>query len=483
MQRQQKHISAGRKKQGQFEFYKEAEKQNSALSSDIPRKVLGIHTLWDRDEIAKKKTKDAKEVEAFEACAAGAGPDPMTRVPERLAERGGAPRSRLDKKDNNSIREEWEPEKVFVVAASCQCGLCPKCGPRIGGEVREVLLGKKGEFRRAALLTLTVDLAGTTTGKGFESPHAAFKAVNKGQYIATLLKLMGLPKWVRVVEFQKNGNPHWHVLLDLPFKYNIQKARTLAWKKWRDDWGIGGVDLGTGKKGRDQFNDPEHAINYITKYLTKPEDELPVWVMEMGTLRKVQGSKAIGPLRRKQSKSRPAKFEEEIEKADKAASLSVEVKSRTILDRISSCGNKFHILEAEQDGENTLRPSKWRATEEGSVRDAYEAVNDGTLEGLRITSCLREHKEGEYFQGYVIEGIGAKDKLQAWSRRREMKIKIKLRERRVKGNYKKDYQKAAAEAKAQKGIGEIPVYSYWSPPLTGSDRGMTLDEIIAAKGL
>lgn len=64
-----------------------------------------------------------------------------------------------------------------------------------------------------------------------------------------------------------------------------------------------------------------------------------------------------------------------------------------------------------------------------------------------------------------------------------MKIKIKLRERRVKGNYKKDYQKAAAEAKAQKGIGEIPVYSYWSPPLTGSDRGMTLDEIIAAKGL
>ncbi len=180
-----------------------------------------------------------------------------------------------------------------VVRHRCQSRLCNECGPLLGWILRQRLLAVSHFFPRPAMMTLTVDLNGTITGKGFDSPHAALLDVTGGKRIRELMKHLGIRHWFWVLEFQKNGNPHWHVLFnraDLPGGLVDYKR---AWHFWRDTWKVGGVDVGS-----QRFSNPRHGIFYATKYLTKqPLGGYPQWVLELKrSPRFVGGCGELGPL-------------------------------------------------------------------------------------------------------------------------------------------------------------------------------------------
>ena len=163
----------------------------------------------------------------------------------------------------------------------CRSRLCPECGRLHGHRVRKRLLERSGYFRRPSMLSLSVDLLGTKTGTGFTTPQESHLYVSEGTYVSRLMGELGIKRYVWVLEFQQNGNPHWHVLFDradLPGGFVDYKR---AWSFWRDLWKIGGVFFSEDQ--RRACRSVRHAIHYITKYLTKQSrNGYPDWVWESG---------------------------------------------------------------------------------------------------------------------------------------------------------------------------------------------------------
>jgi len=158
----------------------------------------------------------------------------------------------------------------------------------MGVALREVLRSRADMFRRPQLLTLTVKPSNFNG-----DPERAFRHVMDGRYISRLMGQLGVKRYVWVLELQKSGFPHWHLLVDAPFG-RVDYDR--AWKLWgwtRDAWQIGGV------KFSDQtFDNPVHAVHYITKYIIKqPVQGYPDWVLNCHRrIRWVGASRAIGSL-------------------------------------------------------------------------------------------------------------------------------------------------------------------------------------------
>lgn len=491
MQRQQNLTSDESSYQDQFEHLTEAEK----LRSSQPGGYDPAFYVWLKIDLRIEREYENEEKKFLETLESNieesqSGParSGKRRHEGAQAERAEGPRSSLDKKENNSIEQplasETEiPEKIVICSAGCKCGMCTKCGPQIGGEIREKMQENGHLFPRPSLLTLTVDLLGTKTGKGFQDAKTAFLAVNKGQYISKLLKLMRIDTWVRVLEFQENGSPHWHILVDLPPGFNMQKARKLLYKKWRDDWGVGGIlDFGGEQKNRDRFNDAEHAINYITKYLTKPEDSTPEWALEMRSIRRIQASHKVPPLRRKEPKKKPMPVGEDAEETEEKNEKREKRIARKIIERISSCGNMSLIMDFEPETTITAKPGKWFSTIVGSRRDIFEAVEKGEIPGVRIFHFNRENDKENIYKGYGLEGIDAKNKVKAWSARPEVGLACVERYQNLRKKFVEDYQAASAEAAEHKKVTTIESEAWWYPAVYGTDRACTRDEVFANFG-
>ena len=67
------------------------------------------------------------------------------------------------------------------------------------------------------------------------------------------------PKFIRSPEFQKNGNPHTHLVF-------LGASRLVDWRKIRDLWGNGFIYINRTAKDNSRVRYP---ISYITKYITK----------------------------------------------------------------------------------------------------------------------------------------------------------------------------------------------------------------------
>ena len=234
----------------------------------------------------------------------------------------------------------------------CGCRTCANCGKRLGWSVRQRLLAHG--WRNPRLFTLTVDRHGTTTGNGFASPQEAHRHVTDKRFVARLLNLLGVKTWVWVLEFQTatgDGWPHWHVLIDLADRPGGRLDLKRAWRLWRDDWKIGGIDL-----GRTRFKDAHHAVMYATKYLTKqPVGGYPHWVLDASrSIRFVQGCRRLGPL---VGKPRPSRLEAESSKADdEEQPESPEPADRpSLLDRMSRCGLASDVYDLRPDAEGEER--------------------------------------------------------------------------------------------------------------------------------
>lgn len=194
---------------------------------------------------------------------------------------------------------------------SCKSWFCPECKKSRALALREVLRTKFNLFSVPKLLTFTVDPS------RFESGESAYRFVRDGRFIPRMLRYLGIKNWFCVLEFQRNGFPHWHLLVDLslqPTRYVRRSGGVLDVKDefclgyfeiryfldltrihrlWRK-WGIGEqIDLQT-KKVRVS---PGHAVNYIIKYLLKnPACGYPVWVLNSSNIRLISASRSLGAL-------------------------------------------------------------------------------------------------------------------------------------------------------------------------------------------
>lgn len=169
---------------------------------------------------------------------------------------------------------EQDGNKLSVKSGNVACKRwnCPVCGPKRGRNVRWRILN--GEICQAAIklgyrsiynikfLTLTYP------GREYREAYTASEAYDQmsshcSNLIDCLKKRHGNFKYFRVYEKQRDGYPHFHILLvgeAISHRGILQEIEDL----WREEYGMGFVNIRTEK-----FKSVEHSVRYLTKYLMK----------------------------------------------------------------------------------------------------------------------------------------------------------------------------------------------------------------------
>jgi hypothetical protein len=169
------------------------------------------------------------------------------------------------------------------------------------------------------------------------------------------MNALGVDRWLWVLEFQTltgEGWPHWHLMIDVGDLPRRRVDLRRAWALWRDKWGLGGLDLA---KKETKIKSPEHAVFYITKYLTKmPKGGFPLWVLQAHGVRFIQASQAVGPVVFKRSERAKGSVVEGVEDFEK----ETRGERKSFLDATSRCRLTCRIWKREVDhgtGETRLR--------------------------------------------------------------------------------------------------------------------------------
>lgn len=151
----------------------------------------------------------------------------------------------------------------------------PSWYTREGAQKKLSQLEAKGlpSFRDWRFITLTVD------PKQFASAQSAYEYINERfrYFMRDLRHTLGVSNlsFIRKLEFQRNGWPHWHVILD--YKKKIDHSRLL------DLWSYGFVEIQRIKS---------KSLKYLFKYVAKGlESTLPSWFLQYSRPRIIQTSK------------------------------------------------------------------------------------------------------------------------------------------------------------------------------------------------
>ena len=254
--------------------------------------------------------------------------------------------------------KNYDDNEYIARRKTCGNWCCPECGAKKGKWLRKILHTQKMElFIIPKLFTFTVNPS------AFDSPLQAYRFVRDKNFIPRMMRYMHIKKWVCVLECQKNGFPHWHIIADISdlkeawikgqgeslkvcFKnpddksyhhvlhYVNMKQMHKLWRKW----GIGEQVDFSRKKGR---KNKAHCFNYITKYLIKnPENGFPQWLLDEEKVCFVSASKAVGSLFGSKSvKSESAEKEENEDEERHASQIYV---------RVAACGLKTDIIEYDE---------------------------------------------------------------------------------------------------------------------------------------
>ena len=133
---------------------------------------------------------------------------------------------------------------------NCKCWSCSFCGPRRARRCRRAIREQAESHQLSRLLTLTLDpskIEGESV-RYLNDTFAKLRVYLKRQFRVT-------PQYIRILEFQQNGNPHFHILID---RYIPQSWIATAWSA------VGGghiVDI--------RYIDIHRVSHYLSKYLTK----------------------------------------------------------------------------------------------------------------------------------------------------------------------------------------------------------------------
>jgi hypothetical protein len=131
----------------------------------------------------------------------------------------------------------------------CKSWGCPYCGPRRAKRYKHAIRAMAEARQLQRFLTLTLDPK-KIEGDPVRYLNAAFAKLR-----IYLQREFGVsPQYIRVLEFQKNGNPHFHILID---RYIDLEWIRRAW-----------VAVGGGFMVDIRFVDVHRVSRYLSKYLT-----------------------------------------------------------------------------------------------------------------------------------------------------------------------------------------------------------------------
>ena len=147
-----------------------------------------------------------------------------------------------------------------------------------GAKKKFHLLENKGlpSFKDWRFLTLTVDQ------HKFKSNQSAYEYVKPRlrYFIRELKKYLGVSdlQYLWKLEFQENGNPHWHMIINYKKPICITTLFNM--------WGFGYVDIKRIKSKK---------VPYAFKYITKSIEGLPNWFLQYNRPRVFQSSGIFPP--------------------------------------------------------------------------------------------------------------------------------------------------------------------------------------------
>ena len=295
---------------------------------------------------------------------------------------------RLEYTSNNPTKQ-IDYRMVFM-HCRCKSRMCIGCGPRMGFVLRMRLLAVADNFHKPTLFTLTVDR------ENFGSCQAAHDFISSKGRISLLMKRLGVKLWVWVLEFQQktgDGWPHWHVLVDLADCPGGKIDLERAWKFWRDKWGIGGLDLQIKRR----FRQPRHAVNYITKYLTKsPKSGYPRWVLESKkAIRLVAACRKLGAL----VSDGGSKLRSESDGERKPRG-----RRRPLVDRLAECGQKTTAMRQDIDADNERVDRSFVGSVSVSVEQLTTMQRQGLLDSrIRLEKPVLDSKSDAVPVGVLQE--------------------------------------------------------------------------------
>lgn len=259
-------------------------------------------------------------------------------------------------------REEDNEREGFVHAVTVRCKnwMCEDCKKQRGYALRMRLLAKAELFKEARLYTITVNR------EWFDTPQDAYDHVTQGGYIPRLFRLLGVKNWISVLEPQQetgDGWPHWHFLIDvsglpgrwyrsdikvasstepsnkdgwsfIPHFFDLNRVHSLLRK-----WGVGEQCYLTIRRGG--FDSPEHAVNYITKYLVKmPKRGYPSWMLHRPRIRFVNSSRAVGAVVAEKDD-----IDFELPKEEEDEEQEQRKPARPPIERMAKCGMEQIFLQ------------------------------------------------------------------------------------------------------------------------------------------
>jgi hypothetical protein len=140
--------------------------------------------------------------------------------------------------------------RVDFYRVNCKCWNCSYCSPRKAKRYRRAIRLVAEECGLCRFITLTLDpskIEGDPI-RYLNDTFAKLRTYLRRQFGST-------PRYIRVLEFQKNGNPHFHLLID----------RYVPWDWLREAWQA----VGGGSFVNIKFVDVHRISNYLSKYLTK----------------------------------------------------------------------------------------------------------------------------------------------------------------------------------------------------------------------
>lgn len=238
----------------------------------------------------------------------------------------------------------------------CRSCWCPKCGVIWGWKVRRALTKAIRNFTAVQMWTLTVDPS------LFENAAAVLEYLKSKRCVGELvrsLRKQGLllsGQYFYVIEFHKSGVPHIHIIFDARrIDHGIVQARWHALGPETLDGSPSTLGIVRFSPRKNRFRNPEHAANYVTKYLIKhPAEGHPDWVMQIRNVRRISRcghSKGLfastGLKSAKTGGNGPsgdgAEASESVGVAPSGANLS------TIGERVARCGQASVLLSKSQD--------------------------------------------------------------------------------------------------------------------------------------
>lgn len=213
------------------------------------------------------------------------------RGSERSEEPRGGEAVLLEQKQKRCDHPETTPHREAVKHQEfirlhphkCKSWYCPQCCQAQGIKTRMRLIRELEGAEHLQMWTFTIDPSLFPNG-----PRSAHAYVTSKRLIARVtrqLKKRGYllsGRWFSVLEFQRNGMPHWHLLVEAEF-VPIAVVQEI-WDRFRPKE-AGPVEEDRPAFGMLRFSAPKnlsglHAARYVTKYLIKAPEEFPEWVKD-----------------------------------------------------------------------------------------------------------------------------------------------------------------------------------------------------------